>query len=360
MKPLLLVVVFLLPFLAGCRSYTSTYHVGTRPYTLANRDLPDGSKETFQLESYGKGSLRMVRESDRERPFLGLQVKELDKGAAERRGVKPYTGLLVSGTYPKSSAAEAGLLAGDVLLSLDGRETVYLPQLATIESGLRDGQSTTAKILRGQDEVDLPLTAKLLKERVTDQQSIAFDEPQPNHRPYAGLTLRGIPAVWCERIFGQKREAVVVTDVEVGSPAWLAGLRGGDVIDTVDGAPVPPVQELSSRIAEAGPTGATMQFGVRRGPGPTYDGTVELADYSGETKAWVPLVFWLENGTYEDRWSIGPFGLLMSNRNTYVANNETRKVETRNIFSAVLGLFRVETSPTETEIRLLWIISFET
>ncbi|MBL8751852.1 MAG: PDZ domain-containing protein [Planctomycetes bacterium] len=360
MKPSLLVVASILPFLVGCRTYTSTQHVGSKAYVLASRDLPDGAKETYQLEAYGTPSVRQVREFDRERPFLGLQVQEIDKGAAERRGVKPYSGLLVTGTYPKSSAADAGVLAGDVLLSLDGRETVYLPQVSAIEAALRDGQLVTAKVLRGQDQQDLPLSVKLLKERVTEQQSILLDKAQPHERPYAGLTLGGIPAVWCERIFGQKREAVVVTEVEVGSPAWLAGLRGGDVIDTVDGAPVPTVQELSARIAAEGPGGATMQFGVRRGPGPVYAGAVELEDYSGEAKAWVPLVFWMENGTYEDRWSIGPFGLLMSNRNRYVANNETREVETHNVFKAVLGLFRVETSPTETEVRLLWIIRFET
>jgi hypothetical protein len=50
----------------------------------------------------------------------------------------------------------------------------------------------------------------------------------------------------------------------------------------------------------------------------------------------------------------------MRNRNRYLANMATRRVQTSNVFSAVLGLFRVESSPDETEVRLLWFIRFDT
>ncbi len=353
----LLLVASVLP---GCRTYVGQYYVGSDDYVLASRDGADGRKDTYRLQVLGEGSLRVSSEYDRERPFLGFQLHELDKGRAERRGVKPYSGLLVFGTYPDSSAQQGGVLAGDVLLSLDGRETVYLPQVAEIERRLSAGQTVTAKVLRGQEPMDLQLATRSLKERVTDEQQIPLEAAHESHRPYAGVTLRGIPAVWCEKIFGQPRNAIAVTNVEVGSPAWLAGIRGGDVIDAVDGAPCPPVAELTRRIAELGPAEQSMAWTVRRGPGTSHQGAVELDDYSGESNAWVPLIFRVENGTYEDYWSIGPFGLVMSNRNHYVADTSTRRVETRNVFSALLGLFRVESAPDETEVRLLWIIRFDT
>lgn len=346
--------------LVGCRSYTGQYYVGADGYVLASRDGPAGQKETYRLEVRADASLQVLRERDQERLVFGLQAAELDKGQAERRGVKPYSGLLVTGVVAKSGAAEAGILVGDVLLALDTKETVYLPQLAAVESSIRADQTVTAKVMRGQDEMDLPLAAKLVKERVTEQELVPLEVPESSHRPYAGVTLRGIPAAWCEKVFGAPREAVVVTSVEVGSPAWVAGIRGGDVIDKVDGAPVPNVHELSRRIIESGQAEKPMTLAVRRGPGEAHEGKVELADYSDEANAWIPLVFCLENGTYSDSWSIGPFGLVMSNRNHYLANRETRRVQTRNVFSAVLGLFRVETTPEETEVHLLWFIRFDT
>jgi C-terminal processing protease CtpA/Prc len=329
---------------------------------LASRDAPGGAKESYHLvtgSSTGDASLRVVSEYDRERPFLGFQVVELDKRHAEKRGLKPYSGLLVTGTYPKSSAEAAGVQAGDVLMSIDGKETVYLTHVAECEAKLSDGKSVPVKLLRGQAEMELALAAKSLKERVSDSQDVQLDSSNP-HKPYAGVNLRGIPRVWCEKIYGQPRDAVVVTNVELGSPAWIAGIRGGDVIDKVDGGPVPAVTELSRRIAERGDQKLPMRWLVTRGTDPPFETTIDLHDYSGETNVWVPLVFWLENGTDADRWSVGPFGLVMSNKNHYVGNSSTRNVETRNVFSMILGLIHVETGPDETEVRLLWFIKFDT
>lgn len=350
------VVLAACSLLAGCRTYQTSYTLGNADYTLASRDLPGGGRENFQIAGDG---LRVVRDFDRQRPFLGFKVRELDKPAAERRGVMPYSGLLVTETYPESSAAAAGVQAGDVLLSLHGTPTVYQKHVPDIEAKLTDGQVVDAKVLRGQDTLDLSLQVRLLTERVQDVQEVALDSHPPQPRRYAGATLRGVPAFWCERIFGAPREAVVVTGVEVGSPAWLAGVRAGDVIDQVDGAPVPPVAELSRSIVARGEAGESMRWSVRRGPGETHEGTLALRDYSGETNFVVPFVACYQNGTFRDSWSL-LMGILMRNRNDYVADSQTRRVQTRNVFSALLGLIRVDSQPNETKVRLLWLIRFDT
>jgi len=348
--------------LSGCVTHHGQYFVGSDDYVLASRDGPNGAKETYQLvirSTSGDGTLRVISEYDREQAFLGFKLVEIDKRHAEKRGIKPYTGLLVTGTYPKSSAELAGILPGDVLLSLNGKETVYLNQIAEIESGLTDRQNVQAKLLRGQTDMEVTLTANLRKERVSDSQDVELESSNP-HKPFAGVNLRGIPPVWCEKMFGERRNAVVVTNVEVGSPAWTAGIRGGDVIDKVDGGPVPPVQELSRTIAERGEQKQPIRWHVTRGSSGPFEATIDLHDYSGETNVWVPLVFWLENGTYSDKWSVGPFGMVMSNKNHYVGDTSTRNVETRNVFSAILGLIRIDTGPDDTEVRLLWFIRFDT
>ncbi|MCU0865408.1 MAG: PDZ domain-containing protein [Planctomycetes bacterium] len=360
MKRILSIPLLALLLLPSCRTHARSYHVGAEDYVLATRDAGERRRETYQLQARGDGSIRVTSEFDRRRAFLGFQVVELDKQKAENRGVKPYAGLLVSGVYPDSSAAAAGVMAGDVLLSLDGAETVYLPQIAKAEAKLKDAQVVQAKVLRGQDVMDLQLETRLLLERVSESEEISLEAPAvPHPRPYAGAVLRGIPAVWCERIFGAPRQAVVVTSVEVGSPAWLAGIRSGDVIDDVDGRPVPDVHELTRQIADRGAAGEAMVWSVQRGPGERHEGTVQLADFSGETRLSVPLLACYENGTFEDSWSL-LMGLLMRNRNRYVHDSSTRTVQTHNVFSAVLGLFRVDSAPGRTEVRLLWLIRFET
>jgi hypothetical protein len=357
--PLLAAVALSLP---ACTTYYDQYHIGAEDYVLARRTAAGGLVESYHLDvrsSVGDASLRVVSEYERERPFLGLQPLELDAEAAAKRGVRPFAGILLRGVYPQSAAAAAGVLAGDVLLSLDGQAMVYLAQLADFEAGLAVDQAVSARILRGQSELDLELRPKLLRERVHDSQDIELERVPTTERPLAGVGVRGIPPVWCEKIFGHPCNAVIVTTVEVGSPAWLAGIRGGDVVEAVDGAPVPPAAELMARLREQGP-GTVTRWRVRRGSDATHEASIALDDYSGESHVWIPLVFRLENGVYADRWSAGPFGLVASNRNHYLADTSLRTVQTRNVFSALLGLFRVESGPRETEVRLLWFIRFDT
>lgn len=357
MKRLLAVCLLALPFAASCTSYSVQHFVGSDDYEVARIESADGAVETFRLHN-GR-SLRVTTDYERDRPFLGFQVQEMTKPRAEQRGVKPYSGLLVTGTDEKSSARQAGVRNNDVLLAIDGQEIVYLDQLADVEAKLRDQQAVQVQLLRGAQEIQVELRANMLHENVRDSQEIALQSPPPSPRPYAGVKLRGVPSVWAERMLGEPRNAVIVSEVEVGSPAWLAGVRGGDLIETVDGAPVPEVDVLSQRIAAKGEAGQTMTWGVRREVGRTYEAEIALEDYSGTAGVGIPLLFSASNGVYEDKWRIG-WGLIMGNRNNYVANQQTRRVETRNRFSALLGLFKVDSRPDETRVRLLWFIHFDT
>jgi membrane-associated protease RseP (regulator of RpoE activity) len=340
--------------------HVGEYIVGAQDQVLVSRNGPGGTKETYKLAMRDDAKLVAEREFDRERPSLGLQLAELDKTRAERRGVRPYSGLLVRSVTPRSAAAAAGMLAQDVLVSIDETETVYFETLRELEDRLRPGQVVNAKVLRGQQQLDVPLRVQLEQERITEQEEIDLVAPASSSRPFAGVTLRGVPPMWAERVFGSPREAVIVTNIEVGSPAWLAGVRPGDVVDKVDGAPVGDVHALTAQLAQRGEAGEPMTWSVHRGAGDSHDAAIALADYRGESNLWVPLVFRLTNDTYEDLWSIGPFGLVMSNRNQYVENTRTRRVQTRNEFSALLGLLQVDSRPEETEVRLLWIIRFDT
>jgi len=357
MKRLLAACLLTLPFATSCVSYSTQHFVGSDDYEVSRVEAPDGSTETYRLHS-GR-SLRVTNEFERERPFLGFQAVEISKSRAEQRGVKPYSGLLINGTYEKSSARQAGVRTNDVLLAIDGQDIVYLDQLADAEAKLTDQQEVKVHLLRGDQEIDVTMRANLLHENVTESQEIALQSPPSSPRPYAGVKLRGVPKVWAERMLGEPRNAVIVSEVEVGSPAWLAGVRGGDLIETVDGEPVPAVDELSQRIAAKGEAGQGMVWGVRREVGRTYEADIALSDYSGASSLSIPLVFSASNGVYEDKWRLG-LGLIMGNRNNYVANQDTRRVQTRNRFSMLLGLFKVDSRPDETRVRLLWFIHFDT
>lgn len=347
----------------SCTTWSMQYFVDSDDDELARVVRPDGSIETFVLHvnhASGDASLQVITEYDRDRPFLGLKTRELDEQQAERRGAPPFTGLLVTGCYPRSAAERGGVLAGDVLLAIDGEELVRQRQLPRLEARLAVGQSVLARVLRGRDELELSLSVQSLRERITDRQEVPLDAPNPQ-RSYAGVHLRGVPAVWAERMgVPAASNLVVVTRVEIGSPAWLSGFRGGDRIEAVDDGPVPTVFELSDRIAQRGPDRLPIVLRVVRHGIDRHQASVPLRDYSRSKEVWLPLVFHVEDGVAEDAWSVGPFGLLLNSHSRYVGDNRKRTAETSSVFNALFGLIHVKSAPDDSCLRLLWLFHLHT
>ncbi len=352
-------LLLILPFATACTFYDRESYVGRDRLEIARVQRDDGTTESYLLEvgqTTSDAALTVKTERDRERAFLGLQVVELDRASAEPRGVAPYRGLLVTGNYPRSAAVEAGVLPGDVLLAVGTEAVVYREQLPKVEAALRPEQPVTLKLLRGQQERELTIVPKALRDRVVDAEPIAL-EATVGRRPFAGVVLRGIPRVWCERMYGEERNAVVIAGVDVGSPAWIAGFRAGDVIDRVDQQPVGTVDELGQSLYQRGTQGGAMTLAVRRGQSESFAATIALDDYTATRQVWFPLLFRIEDGAREDEWTVGPLGLVMSNTNTYVSDPAGRKAETRDVFDAVLGLVHVDSSPRHKRLRLLWFIT---
>ncbi len=347
-----------LSFFAACTSYTYETRIPNERFEVARAQAGAGVTESFFVDARLEATMEAVVETDRERPSLGLQVRELDREAAERRGVAPYSGLLVTGTQADSAARAAGVVPGDVILTVGGQKTVYANLLPAVESSLTSGAATTLRVLRGQQESELQVTPKAKRERETTKQSIAL-ESVDTARPYAGLVLRGVPKEWCERVLGEGKNGVLVASVEVGSPAWIAGFRCGDFVELVDGTPTPTAQQLAATVYERGVQGGSIAMTVRRGMSAQHTATIELRDYTTTKKVWVPFVYYREQGVPKTCWTTGPLGILASNKSTYVSDARGREAETHDTFRALLSLIRYDSSPRGDCLRLLWFIHID-
>jgi len=84
-------------------------------------------------------------------------------------------------------------------------------------------------------------------------------------RPWLGASLQGVTRDMGEALGLDRPAGVLVSDLTDGSPSVEAGLKRGDVIVAVDGAPVDDPDAFGYRIATK-PLGGTAALTVRRGP----------------------------------------------------------------------------------------------
>ena len=113
---------------------------------VAGKDMSEffrryiSGKEPLPYEEYfGYAGLRVIRESQAERPWAGVSSRKGDDG-------RP----VVSDITPGSPAERAGLDRGDVLVAVNGKE-VTLDTVATAFTGMKPGDTARFTVLRGGD-----------------------------------------------------------------------------------------------------------------------------------------------------------------------------------------------------------------
>lgn len=84
-------------------------------------------------------------------------------------------------------------------------------------------------------------------------------------RPWAGVTAQAVDAALAQAFDQRLPEGVVLLDLHPDSPLARAGLTRGDIILTVDGAPVNSAPEMMFRLAARG-LGGQSDLTYRRGP----------------------------------------------------------------------------------------------
>jgi S1-C subfamily serine protease len=92
------------------------------------------------------------------RGYLGISSQPVELPATQRAASQQESGLLIVRVEPDSPAARAGLLLGDVLLSIDGKPVADTDDLQAHLAGDRVGATVAVEVLRGGAPQTLSLT----------------------------------------------------------------------------------------------------------------------------------------------------------------------------------------------------------
>ncbi|MEM6533842.1 MAG: DegQ family serine endoprotease [Myxococcota bacterium] len=164
------------------------------------------------------------------RGFLGISIQNVDRNLAEAMGLEDTRGVLVGGVNGGSPAEKGGLEAGDVIVSVDGEAVSNTGELRNAIALAGAGESVRLDIVRAQSRMTLTVQ---LGEKPGAAKPAAQGRAESPDKMSAGLTVGSLDAQTRERFrLGEGAElgAVVVLEVERGSPAATAGIRPGDLI----------------------------------------------------------------------------------------------------------------------------------
>ena len=94
-----------------------------------------------------------------ERGLLGVQIQPLNEELAKSMSLDSEKGALVAQVSPDSAAMAAGILSGDVIKSVDGKNVDTIKDLTRMISGMKPGTSVKLGVWR--DGKDMTVSAKI-------------------------------------------------------------------------------------------------------------------------------------------------------------------------------------------------------
>lgn len=195
------------------------------------------------------------------RGWLGVTIQDVDKVLAESLGLDRPRGALIVELQPGGPADRGGLQSGDVIIEFDGKEILASSDLPHVVGLSRPGSQARVKLVRDGREKTVKLEVGALG--ADDEPTVARVEGQPDSGSRLGLVVENVTEQLQSRwgISG----GVVVTEVEPGSPAEEAGIRGGDVITLLAGSPVTSVETFIRIVEDLEPGKSVPVRLIRRG-----------------------------------------------------------------------------------------------
>ncbi len=197
---------------------------------------------------------QIVEHGGVKRGMLGVIGQDLTPELARAFGLEAGRGAVVARVLEESAAAEAGLKPGDIITRVDGQEIRNFDALRNAIGLHREGDKVKISYLREGKEKTT--TVALGKSSVPGAAG-------NRHPRLEGAQLRDLPA---EHPRAKDLDGVLVEEVQRGSPAARAGLRSGDIIDSVNRQPVDSVSALNQAL-EGLDSGAQVLLHLHRGQG---------------------------------------------------------------------------------------------
>jgi Do/DeqQ family serine protease len=180
--------------------------------------------------------------------WIGADGQPVTAEIAQSMGLSTPGGVLVKSVYPGGPAANAGIKSGQVIYSVDGVEVDDMQGLNYRIATHKAGDAVRAHIEGQGAPHDANVVLAWPPENPPRQLTAIV-----GRNPLTGAKIENLsPAVAVDMQLDMLDKGVVVESVSEGSIAGNQGFQPGDIVRSVNGAPISSVSQLQSALTGAG------------------------------------------------------------------------------------------------------------
>lgn len=178
-----------------------------------------------------------------QRAYLGVTVVEVDANLAKEYDLDEVEGLYITEIIPNGAAYEAGINAGDIILSINGQKINKNAQLSEIIAERSPGDNIQIEIKRGKKVMtkDVKLQNRRGETKLLDSKNSAivsylgatFEEPSKDELRKLGLN-----------------HGLKVIELQKDGILKKAGVQNGFIITSINNQPIYNINDIENALAD--------------------------------------------------------------------------------------------------------------
>ena len=181
---------------------------------------------------------QLIEFGEVKRGLLGVQMQDLTPSLASAFGISGEKGVVVSEVISGSAAEEKGIREGDVIVRVDDTGVESSADLRNAIGLLRAGDQARIKFYREGEQYEVMVRIKELDEMVGNVPVVI--------ERLRGAYFKTVPPG------ADIGSGVVVTDIELNSPAASSGLKVKDVIISINREKITDTRDMNRVLRKSG------------------------------------------------------------------------------------------------------------
>ena len=208
---------------------------------------------------------QLMKNGKIEHGYMGVGISDVTPENAKFFDMKNANGAVVTEVTPDAPGAKAGLKAGDVITGINGQEINTAGELQMKVQQQQPGSTIKLSVMRDGKDMTVPVTVEKMGGK-DNLESASADKGKPRW----GVGISDLNSDVRQQIQAPSQvQGAVVQKVMPGSPADDAGLRPGDVIQSVNRTATPNAQSVQQALASV-PKGDSVMLRVWSNGGSTF------------------------------------------------------------------------------------------